>query len=465
MGRPCLSGAAMLRLFGICFLVLLAALLGCGGSSGAPVFVRASLASHRFTLANGLDVVLHPDPSFRSVAVNMRYDVGSRNDPEGRTGLAHLVEHLTFRGKPDGKLDTFSLLEERGSTEHNATTSTDATCYFETVPSEELPLALFIEAFRMARPLDGVDEPVFAAETHVVRNERRQRVDNVPYGNLDAIATYLLLDGHAYGRPTVGFAEDLERLTLADAQKFVAQYYRPNNATLVIAGGFEPRRATALVHELFDAIPGAPIPAAKAVQWSSLGRKPVHTTMATGAEAPAVALGWIVPAAGALGWHEMVLTAEMFGGWTKYRMGDKVRRIWTEVSSMEQLSVFMVCAELDAGASPDELIDTIDREIEWLADSGADVRLGGEKSRLLARRTLALEDIEHRAGILQTYVARYGNPDSIQAELHEFSVVSRRDIANSVERFLRRGRRVRVDAVPRPGAPKAGTWPTIGGRP
>ena len=188
--------------------------------------------------------------------------------------------------------------------------------------------------------------------------------------------------------------------------------------------------------------------------------------MATGAEAPAVALGWVIPAAGALGWHEMVLTAEMLGGWTKYRMGDKVRKDLGggELDGAPQRLHRCVPSSMRARVLTRSSTPSI-AEIEWLADSGSDVRLGGEKSRLLAERTLALEDIEHRAGILQTYVARYGNPDSIQAELHEFSVVSRRDIADNVERFLQRGRRVRVDAVPESGAPKAGAWPTIGGRP
>lgn len=240
----------------------LLATIACCGSSGEgaePVFVRASLASRRFSLDNGLDVVLHPDPSFRSVAINVRYEVGSRHDPSERSGLAHLVEHLTFRTKPDGSHDVFTLLEQAGSSSHNAETSVDANSYHETVPSEALPIALFIEAARMARPLDGVDEEAFAMERSVVRNERRERIDNAPYGALDSAALYLLFEGSSYGLPTVGLPRDLERITLADARRFVSAYYRPNNATLVIAGGFDPRRVTALVHELFDAIPAAPL--------------------------------------------------------------------------------------------------------------------------------------------------------------------------------------------------------------
>ena len=436
-------------------------LLGCGGTQAMPVFVRTNLAVERFSLDNGLNVVLHPDPTFRSVTVDMRYDVGSKHDPPGRTGLAHLVEHLTFRGKPDGKLDAFALLEQRGSRSHNATTTVDATSYYETVPSEELPIALFIEAARMARPLDGVDARSFEAERSVVMNERRQRRDNVSYGNLADYARFLLFEDQLEGRPTVGFAEDLERVTLEDAQTFTSFYYRPNNATLVIAGGFDPRRATALVHELFDAIPGAFLPKAASVG-PPMDDRPIHQTIDAGTDAPAVALAWRVPPAGHRGWHEAVIAADMIGGWAKYRMGDAVRWISADVTSWTTDNALVVMAELGPKGKPDELVANIEQELEWLADSGNDNDLGSHKSRLIAERMLSLASLEKRAGELQACVARYDDANCVQSELHEWSAVRPRDLANFVEHFLQRGRRVRVDARPRAGAPKAGAWPKTG---
>lgn len=453
MNRP--PSALLLAL-----VVLVVSTVACGGSSGTPVFIRASLASQRFSLANGLDVVLHPDPSFRSVAVNVRYEVGSKHDPRGRSGLAHLVEHLTFRAKPDRALDAFSLLEQSGSATHNATTWTDATCYFESVPSEELPTALFVEAARMARPLDGVDDAAFAAERAVVLNERRQRIDNVPYANLEPLAKYVLLEHEPYGTPTVGFADELQRLRLVDAERFVATYYRPNNATLVVAGGFEPRRAAALIHELFDAIPGGPIPPAPEA-YLAIAERQLRVQMQTGVDAPGVVIAWLGPPAGARGWHELVLASKVLGGWTKYWLRDSLHHIWAGVDSMDSASILFVHAELARGASTEMVVKRLEREIEQIMDPSFDIRLGAAKSHAIASQMLDLENILGRADALQTFVARYDDPNSIQAELHDLSAVRRTDLVDAVDRFLRRGKRVVVEAVPNKSAARAGDWPKL----
>lgn len=456
--RWAIAGQAMRRLLGLCFLVLLVVATGaCAGAPGTAVFVRASLVAKRFTLANGLDVVLHPDATFRSVAVNVRYDVGSRHDPRNASGLAHLVEHLTFRGKPDGASDAYSLLEAAGSASHNASTSMDATEYYATVPADQLPLALFIEAARMARPLDGVDEEVFAAERSVVQNERRERVDNVSYGNLDLRAVYLLFEGDAYGIPTIGLEQDIGRLSLASARRFVSSYYRPNNATLVIAGAFDPVRTTALVHELFDAIPAAPVPRTRIVPDPS-STKNVHQVMATGVDAPAVALAWSIPAAGARGWHEMLLARRAVPSLTRRQLGSSVRKIRADVVSMEAASVFLVHAELEPNTRAEKLIDAVGNALAMLVDERYSELLGTEKSRLIADRTLALEALEDRAHVLQSFIARYDYADSIQSELHEISTVRYDDFTAAITRYLQKGRRVSVVASPTANAPKAGWW-------
>jgi zinc protease len=451
----------MARPLTLLVLALAVVMSACAGSSAnTSVKVQASVGVQRFTLPNGLDVVLHTDLTSREVAVNVRYDVGSRHDPDGASGLAHLVEHLTFRTRPDGAHDVSTMLERAGSTSYNATTSVDATCYFETVPTEELPIALFVEAARMARPLDGIDEDAFVVERNVVRNERQERHDNVPYGNLDDVATYLLFEGHSYGIPIGGIREDIDRLTLANARRFVATHYRPNNATLVIAGAFDAPRAATVVRELFEEIPGGPVPGTGVVP-DAVSDRDLQRNVDVGADAPAVVLAWRVPPAGYRGWHEMVLAAEILGPIAKWKMKDSVRRIYSHVRSMDAASAFIVHAELAPNADPDDAVSAILATLEELADTGSHVTLGGTKSHFIAAETLSLENLENRADALQTYLARYGEPDSVQEELHEFSVVSRRDLANAVDRWLREGRRVRIDGRPKAGAPRAGAWPTI----
>ncbi len=445
------------RLLGILLLVLTVCTIACGGSPGTPVFVRARLDSKRFSLANGLEVVLHPDSSFRSVTVNVRYEVGSRHDPAGASGLAHLVEHLTFRTKPDGTHDAFTLLEQAGSSSHNAETTVDATSYYETVPAEALPVALFIEAARMARPLDGVDEAAFAIERNVVRNERRERIENVPYGNLDGLALFLLFEGSSYGTPTIGLAQELDRLTLEHARRFVSAWYRPNNATLVVAGGFDPLRVTALIHELFDAIPAARI-ANVGVVPDPTSQENVRWVTEAGVDAPAVALAWGIPAPGQRGWHEMVLAEECFPSAIKHRFGAAARRIRADVIPRDEQSVFLVHAELAPNATASAFVDAVESELREMSREHFASVLGSEKSRVIAQRTLDLEQIDERARVLQAFVARYDRADSIQAELHAFSMVTQSDFAQAIDQYLLRGRRITVEALPKPGAPRAGSW-------
>ncbi|MBX3202144.1 MAG: insulinase family protein [Labilithrix sp.] len=449
----------MRRGIALLLLVLLALAAGaCAGRTGERAyFIRASLHAKRFTLANGLDVVLHPDASFRSVTVNVRYDVGSRHDPPGSTGLAHFVEHLTFRSTPDGTHDLAALLARTGALSHNATTTTDATEYYATVAASQLPLALFIEAARMARPLDGVDEQGALAERNVVRNELRQRHSDVAYGHLGLRAVHLLFEGDAYGAPTGGFAHEDERLSLASARSFVAAHYRPNNATLVIAGAFEPASTAALVRELFGEIPAARVPAPRMLPPPS-SQENVDRTMATGVDAPAVALAWLIPPAGARGWHEMELATELVAAFTREELGEPPRRLHAEVVSMEEASVFLVHAELQPRARPQAFIGAVERALAILVDHRLGELLGNEKTRVIARRTLELESIEERAHVLQSFVARYDRADSIQAELHAISDVRYDELASAIARYLQKGRRVSVIAVPTPGAPKAGHW-------
>jgi zinc protease len=448
------------RAFVFLLLLLLAA---CAGSSQSDaVFVRASLKSTRFRLANGLDVVLHPDAAFRTAHINVRYDVGSRHDPVQRTGLAHLVEHLTFRSKPNGKADAFALLEEVGGLDVNASTNADATTYYVTVPAEALPLALFVEAARMARPLDSVDDASFAVERDVVKNERRERLDNVAYGNLDDVAIFALYEG-AYGLATIGIAEDLDRLTLTDAQTFVQEHYRPNNATLVIAGGFDPGRATELVHSLFDSIPARAIgkkgllpPARSRASGSEIVN--VYRAMDVAADAPAVAIAWSVPAPGEIGFREMELAAVMIGHRTRAKLREKIRRLRTRLITHDHASVFLIHAELAVNASTRELVSEVQDDIEFIAANPGE-EIGLAKTTWITNNALYLESLKTRASTIQASLAHYDNPNTLQAELHEVSATRGDVLGLRITEYLRSGRRAIAVARPNSKAPKAGAWP------
>jgi predicted Zn-dependent peptidase len=208
-------------------------------------------------LDNGLRLILSPDHTAPVVAVNLWYNVGSRHEPAGRTGFAHLFEHLMFEGSRNVKKgEHFALVEAAGGT-LNATTWVDRTNYFDTAPSNHLELLLWLEADRMGGLLDGVSQETLDNQRDVVKNERRQRFDNAPYGTWDEKMHWLAFpEGHPYHHPTIGSMADLDAASLDDVRAFFRRYYAPNNAVLTIVGDIDPDQARAWVERYFGAIPG-----------------------------------------------------------------------------------------------------------------------------------------------------------------------------------------------------------------
>src|SRR5919112_2893816 len=211
-----------------------------------------ALKLERYTLPNGLQVILHEDHSTPVVAVNTWYHVGSGDEKPGRTGFAHLFEHIMFMGSehvPTGRFD--QLLEAAGAN-NNGSTTEDRTNYYETMPANALPLALWLDADRMGFLLPPLDQAKLDLQRDVVKNERRERVDNVPYGRADeTIAAALFPKGHPYSWSVIGSMDDLSAASLEDVSNFFRTYYAPNNATLTIAGDFNPAEAKRLVTTYF----------------------------------------------------------------------------------------------------------------------------------------------------------------------------------------------------------------------
>ena len=211
------------------------------------------------TLPNGLEVILHEDHSVPLVAVDVWIHVGSGDEQRGRTGFAHLFEHIMFMGSehvPTGQFDQY--LENAGG-QNNGSTTQDRTNYYETLPSNALPLALWLESDRMGWLLPALDQSKLDLQRDVVKNERRQRVDNVPYGKAyETILGLLYPTTHPYNWPTIGSMADLSAASLDDVKNFFRTYYAPNNATLVIAGDFNPDSAMNVIRHYFADIPRGP---------------------------------------------------------------------------------------------------------------------------------------------------------------------------------------------------------------
>lgn len=213
----------------------------------------------KYTLPNGLEVILHEDHSTPIVAVDTWYHVGSGDEQVGRTGFAHLFEHIMFMGSQHVGVGQFDQLLEAAGANNNGSTTEDRTNYYEVLPSNALPLALWLDSDRMGYLIPTMDLPKVNLQRDVVKNERRQRVDNVPYGRADEIILAALYPkSHPYSWPVIGSMADLSAASLSDVQNFFRTYYAPNNATLTIAGDFDPATIKRQVAQYFGNIPRGP---------------------------------------------------------------------------------------------------------------------------------------------------------------------------------------------------------------
>src|SRR5262250_2176150 len=245
--------------------LLLAILLPSVGNAGAQKTIATAnplpqIQYQKFKLKNGLDVILYEDHRLPLVAVNIWYHVGPANERAGRTGFAHLFEHMMFEGsKHVGPKAHFRYLEAAGASDINGTTDFDRTNYFETLPSNQLELALWLESDRMGYLLGKIDQERLSNQRDVVRNERRQSLENTPYGLVEeALFHQLFPKDHPYYAEVIGSHRDVDAAQLDDVREFFRQYYTPNNASLTITGDINPAQTKTWVEKYFGSIPSGP---------------------------------------------------------------------------------------------------------------------------------------------------------------------------------------------------------------
>src|SRR5687768_507411 len=254
---------------------------------------RVDIPYESFTLPNGLRVIVHTDRKAPIVAVSTWYDVGSKHEPEGKTGFAHLFEHLMFQGSENAPGDFFAPLRDVGATDFNGTTNFDRTNYFETVPRPALDRALFLESDRMGWLLGAIDQAVLDEQRGVVQNEKRQG-DNRPYGLVFYKLLEELLPGNPYGHNVIGSMADLDAASLDDVKNWFRSHYGPNNAVLVLAGDIDVAEARPLVEKYFSPIPAGPRTLAPTVDIPTLA-EPKTVTMKDRVAATLILRTWAVP--------------------------------------------------------------------------------------------------------------------------------------------------------------------------
>ncbi len=336
------------------------------------------LKFEKYKLDNGLEVIFSEDHRLPLVAVNLWYHVGPANELPGRTGFAHLFEHMMFEGSRHVPGSShFHHLEAAGASDINGTTDFDRTNYFETLPSNQLELALWLESDRMGYLPDKLDQANLSNQQDVVRNERRQSVENAPYGIVEEDLYHRLFPkGHPYYGDVIGSHQDIQSAKLEDVRNFFKLYYAPNNASLAIVGDFNPARARELVEKYFGSLKrGETVPRIKAQTPPITAER--RATIQDQVQLPRVYMGWLTSPIFKPGDAEANLAATILGGGKSSRLYKKLvyeKQIAQDVSVSQQSlmlgSLFEIQATAKAGTKPEELEKVIDAELEAFQKSG-----------------------------------------------------------------------------------------------
>ncbi|MCA9676702.1 MAG: insulinase family protein, partial [Myxococcales bacterium] len=396
----------------------------------APSFAP-SFAIEHYRLDNGLEVILHRDPLVTTCVVHVWYHVGSKDEVAGRTGFAHLFEHLMFEGSrhvPEGQFD--QLLEAAGGW-NNGSTDTDRTNYYEQLPASSLALALWLEADRMAGLWDAMSQDVLDNQRDVVKNERRQSYENQPYGRAQLeVDAALWPEGHPYHHPTIGSMADLSAATLDDVEAFWRTWYRPSNATLVIAGGIDLDATRALVARYFGWMPRQDRPAGVTLDGPVTPRPGAVALQTTDqVQAPKVIVAWRTDAPYTEAATNLEVAAQLLGGGKTSRLYRRLvfeDRLASEVYAFQSDALLGGSLEIHAiardGVTIEQVRDAIYEEVARLRDDGVAADELERATRVLeASRLGGLENLASRAEAIAEWAADTGDPDHLaeeQALLH-----------------------------------------------
>lgn len=424
-------------------------------SPGGEVCLRVE--SHE--LDNGLRLILQPDPSSPLVSVHVMYHVGSKDEPRGRTGFAHLFEHLLFQGSVHvAGAQHFRYVEDAGGTA-NGSTWFDRTNYFEALPSHRLDLALWLEADRMGWFLPTITQEKLDTQREVVKNERRQSYENRPYGL--AVETMLRTaypDGHPYRHPTIGYMEDLEAAGLDDVRDFFTTFYGPQNAVLVLAGDFDPADALGRVERFFGSIPGGPEPPRVEIPAPGPGGER-RATLEDRVRVPRVYMLFDSPTCLQPDYEASEVTASLLAEGKSSRLYHELvyrRRVAEEVFAwvwpLEKVGMFWIMATARPGVGARELEEALDEAVGRLASEGPDeVEVSGGRNRVRRRLIAGLGSVAGRADAIAHAAVLRGEPYYVNEAFGRYAAIETADIARLAAAILGTENRAVVHVVPSSG--------------
>jgi zinc protease len=414
----------------------------------------------RHTLDNGLDVLVHEDHGCPIVAVNLWYHVGSKNEKPGRTGFAHLFEHLMFEGSQHYDRGYFQPLQEAGGS-LNGSTNADRTNYWEVVPTNALELALWMESDRMAYLLPALTDAKFRNQRDVVLNERRQNYENRPYGlAVMSIVAALYPAEHPYHWLTIGAPEDLRAASLDDVRAFFQTYYRPRNASLALAGDLSTTTALELAQQYFgDIEAGNDPPPVEFTPQAPLAEE-IRLVLDDRIELPRLYLAWHSPALFAGGDAELDLLANVLaGGKTSrlYRALVYEQRIATEIAasqnSREIGSFFQLVATAAPGRTLSDVEAAIARELARLLEHGPTddemERCRAQAEAHFVHRMQTVGGFGGKSDQLNSYNVFLGDPGYFDRDLERYRAATAASVRAEAQRWLKPGGRVVLSVVPR----------------
>jgi zinc protease len=401
----------------------------------------------KYKLPNGLEIILHEDHSTPIVAVDTWYHVGSGDEQVGRTGFAHLFEHIMFMGSQHVPVGGFDQMLESAGANNNGSTTEDRTNYYETLPSNALALALWLDSDRMGFLLPTMDLPKVNLQRDVVKNERRQRVDNVPYGRADeTILAVLYPKSHPYSWPVIGSMADLSAASLGDVQNFFKTYYAPNNATIAIAGDFDPAAVKKLVAQYFADIPRGPEVKRRVTVPAVTIPRDTFLVLEDKVQLPRIFYTWHSVKGFSKDDAALDLLAQVVANDKNSRL---YKKLVYELQTAQNVSAFQDGSRLDGKfqidvtPKPGQKVADIDKvvqaEITNVINNGVSPReLQRAQNVYKASFLNRLASVLGKAEVLNTYNYFVGNPDFVQQDAARYERVTAADVQRVAKTYLGR---------------------------
>jgi len=411
----------------------------------------------QFFLENGLRVILQQDKRVPITAVNVWYHAGSKNETPGKTGYAHLFEHMMFQGSQHIEADLhFKLIQSVGGT-LNGSTFFDRTNYFETLPSHFLEMGLWLEADRMGFLLPALTQQKLDTQLDVVKNERRQRVDNQPYGIwLEKILESAYPADFPYHWPVIGYMADLEKAQMTDVKEFFKNYYAPNNASLAVAGDFEIEHAKDLAEKYFADIPANPEIPAFTAEFENYCSGEQRHVLTDKVQLPRIYSAYHMPAQGSPEFYQADLLSDVLSAGKSSRLYQSLvykQQLAQDAQAfllpLEETSLLIFIATAKPGIKIEDLEKALQQEIDDLCNSGPkEKELLRVKNQLEGRKIRELQSVVSRADYLNMFAVYFDDPQLINTEVDRYESVSVEQIRLLGSKYLQTDNRVMLHFLP-----------------